>query len=356
MTTPSVDIIVPVWNNPFETRACLAAILTHSPEARLIIIDNGSSRETELMLEEFSDSLGDQSLFMTTERNIGLIPAINRGLARSDSDYAVIVRPQVMVGSGWLNELLKAAAPPEVGIVSPTFCGSGTPQIFRPVAGCTQMETFSLSFATLLLRGELHRTLGGFDEGMDGGEWCLKDYIRRAETKDYHTCVTARPELLCGQETVFGSQERRQEQARLSRDQYLSRWGVTHHYCLYFGKEMHAGELSDMVERIVAGARCGHRFTLLLHRRQFKEFRKRGWNGLHTSITICPLPLFGAARSLARQVAALQSAHPDMIPVRGAEGVPFPGSDVAISFNTIAAAHENRISSEVHLNEALEVV
>ena len=95
MTTPSVDIIVPVWNTPFETRACLASILTYSPEARLIIIDNGSSRETELMLEEFSEPLGEQALFITTERNIGLVPAINRGLASSDRDFAVIVRPQV---------------------------------------------------------------------------------------------------------------------------------------------------------------------------------------------------------------------------------------------------------------------
>ncbi len=92
---PTVDIIVPVWNNPFETRACLAAILEYSPEARLIIINNGSSRETELMLEEFSEPLGEHALFITCERNIGLVPAINRGLASSDADFAVIVRPQV---------------------------------------------------------------------------------------------------------------------------------------------------------------------------------------------------------------------------------------------------------------------
>ena len=54
MISPTIDILVPVWNNPFETRACLAGILSHSPGARLIVVDNASSRETELMLEEFS--------------------------------------------------------------------------------------------------------------------------------------------------------------------------------------------------------------------------------------------------------------------------------------------------------------
>jgi hypothetical protein len=196
--------------------------------------------------------------------------------------------------------------------------------------------------------------LGGFDEGLDGGEWCLRDYIRRAETKGYQTCVTARPELNCGPETIFGSQERRFEQSRLSQECYRSRWGVARHYCLYFGQEAQSGDLSDSVESIVAGARRGHRFTLLLHRRQFKEFRKRGWNGLHTGITICPLPLFGSSRSLARQLVALQSADPDMITVQGTDGVLFPGSDVAIPFNEIAASHVNSISS--HLDHSLEVV
>ena len=115
MTSPTIDILVPVWNNPFETRACLAAILMHSPGARLIIVDYGSSRETELMLEEFSEPLGDQGLFIKSERNIGLIAAINCGLSRSDSDYTVIVRPNVTVQAGWLGELVTAAEHPVPG-------------------------------------------------------------------------------------------------------------------------------------------------------------------------------------------------------------------------------------------------
>jgi len=339
MATPSVDIIVPVWNNPFETRACLVAILTHSPEARLIIVDSGSSRETELMLEEFSESLGEEALFITSERNIGLVPAINMGLANSNSDFAVVVRPHVMVGSGWLKALLNTAGMPQVGIVSPVYRGTGAPAISRPPNACPLLETFSLSFATLLLKGGMQAELGSFDEGLDGGEWCLKDYIRRAETRGYHTCVASDPELLCGPETIFGSPQRRLEQTRQSREQYISRWGAPHHYCLYFGPGIQAGDLHTTIESIVAGARRGHRFTLLLHRKQFKEFRKRGWNSLHASIAISSLPWLGAVRSLTRQVAALQLADPDMLLVRGTEEALFPGCDVTIPFNEIAAPH-----------------
>ncbi len=355
MPSPSVDIIVPVWNNPFETRACLAAILEHSPEARLIVVDNGSNRETELMLEEFSEPLGERGLFMATARNVGLVPAINRGLASSDADIAVIVQPHVIVCGGWLKALLDAAGMPQVGIVSPLFCGSGAPAVSRPGPGCTLMETFSLSFATLLVRGEMRKQLGGFDEGLDGAEWCLQDYARRAETGGYHTCVTANPELVCNRETIFGSQERRREQARLSRDIYLARWGVNRHYCLYFGPETDAAGLSDAIDSIVASARLGHRFTLMLHHRQFKDFRRRGWSGLHTAIAICRLPLFGALRSLARQYAALQAADPELIPVRGAEDVAFPGVSAPIGLHEVVPARSTGNAPTVQLDIALEV-
>jgi len=355
MPPPSVDIIVPVWNNPFETRACLAAILEHSPEARLIVVDNGSSRETELMLEEFSEPLGEEALFITSERNIGLIPAINRGLASSERDLAVIVRPHVLVDKGWLKPLLDAAGMPRVGLVSPLFRGNCAPAIARPGSGCALMETFSLSLATLLIRGEMLKQLGGFDEGLNDAEWCLRDYIRRAETSGYHTCVTAHPELVCGRETVFGSQERHQEQARLSSDRYQARWGAARSYCLYFGPETAAADLSATVEAIVAAARRGHRFTLLLHRRQYKEFRQRGWNGLHTAIAICRLPLFGAQRSLARQFAALQAADPDLIPVQGSEDALFPGAVEALRLDALLSACGNDSSPPAQPDTVMEV-
>jgi hypothetical protein len=217
------------------------------------------------------------------------------------------------------------------------------------------METFTLSFAALLISGELHRQAGGFDEGLDSAEWCLRDYMRRAEASGYHTCVIARPELVCGREIIFGSQERRTEQARLSRDTYLSRWGIARHYCIYFGSATDTADLSGTVETLVSAARQGHRFTLLLHRKQFKEFRLRGWDGLHTAIAIRRLPLIGAQRSLARQFADLRSADPDLIPVRGDEDVVFPGVAAPICLNQVMAARENGSSHPAQWGNAMEV-
>jgi glycosyltransferase involved in cell wall biosynthesis len=338
MPSPTIDIIVPVWNNPFETRACLAALLNYSPEARLIVIDNGSNRETERMLEEFSERLGEHSLFITPPRNIGLVPALNLGLARSESDLSVIVKPHVTICSGWLEPLLDCAAEAHTGIVTPLFRGDGVPRLLSPARGCSRSETFSISFAALLLRGEMHRSVGGFDEELDGGEWCLRDYIRRAGVAGYHTVVSGRPELACGQEQVFGSTERRRQQSSASEARYFSRWGLARHYAVYFGRDTDAADLDGTMDRILSATRRGHRFSLFLHHKQQRYFQKHGWNALHTGVELCPLALIWPERDLIRQYARLKTESPDVIPVRGREEIIFPGLGSAILFSDVAAS------------------
>ena len=338
MQTPAVDIIIPVWNSPFETRACLAAVLHYSPEARLIIVDNGSNRETELMLEEFSEPLGERGLFIKSERNLGLVPAINIGLARSDKNVAVILRPHVQVTANWLSGLVHALQAPHAGIVSPLFSGSGAPQLPLATSGSALMETFCISFSTLALKQEMYRQLGGFDEGLDGGQWCLNDYVRRAWSGGYHTCVTSRSHVVCGKETVFGSHVRRFQQSHLSSTAYRERWGLSRHYGIYFGPDTAVATLSDAMETIVHGARQGHSFTLLLHRRQAADFRRLGWHTRHTGIKVQRIALLMPQRDLLRRVASLQATVPDLIPVRGVTGVDFPGVTTSIPFEEVASA------------------
>lgn len=344
MTTPTIDIIVPVWNSPFETRACLAAILRNSPDARMIIVDNGSGRDTELMLEEFSDPLGENGLFIKSERNIGLVPAINKGLARSDGDLAIIVRPHVLVTPGWLEALQDAARDEQVGIVSPVFSGSGaSPRLaVNDRHNCSSLDTFTASFSCLLLKAEMRMQIGAFDEGLDSGEWCLTDYIRRAWNMGYRTCATSRSHLVCGPEPVFGSDERRQSLARISRERYLEQWGISRHYCIYFGSDTDAGALADAMETILEGARRGHRFTLLLHHRQTSEFRRCGWNCLHTGIEQTRLSIFMPQRDLVRKIGALREAAPEMIMVRWENDASAAGMEMAIPFSGVAAAIRNR--------------
>ncbi len=336
MVSPTVDIVVPVWNNPFETRACLVAILTHSPSARLIIVDSGSSRETELMLEEFSEPLGDQGLFIKTERNIGLVATINMGLARSDSDFTVIVRPNVTVRDGWLDSLLQAAESSGAGIVSPLFSGAGAPVLPEPTPGCSLVESGVVSFTTLLMRTEMRIVAGCFDESLDGDEWCLKDYVRRVSSRGYRTCLCAELRLPCTVMHSLGSVLRRGERIQASRSAYLARWGTPRHYGIYLSSTPSVpGSLDEMMATLLHGARQGHVFTLLLHRRPSALFLQMGWDGLHTGITLCRVsPLF-PQRTLRKKIALLRLTSPDLVLVRQPDTVVFPGGGVSISLEEL---------------------
>lgn len=335
MNSPTIDILVPVWNNPFETRACLADILAHSAGARLIIVDNGSSRETELMLEEFSESLGEQGLFIKSVKNIGLVAALNMGLARSDSDYTVIVRPHVTVRAGWLDALVGVAEATGAGIVSPLFGGAEADSLPQLAPGCTVMESCTVSFSALLLRSEMRMLAGVFDEHLDGNQWCLKEYVRRVAARGYRTCIAGSLCLACSAGQQFGSAQRRSEMEQLSRSAYESRWGVIRHYCVYFGKDADAASLESTVTALLDGARQGHRFTLLLHRRQYAVFRKMGWNGLHTGLELYGLSLISPLRDLRRKIAALRAGSPDLLAVRGVSGVLFPDGETALSLDDL---------------------
>lgn len=325
MYTPTVDIVVPVWNNPFDTRACLAAILEHSPNARLIIVANGSSRETELMLEEFSEPLGERALFLLSEKNLGLIPAINRGLTRSDSDVTIILRPNVLVNHGWLDALLEAKKGEAAGIITPLFHGDGSPAITPPVKGCSLQETFSISFSTLLLSGEMRMIIGSFDENLDGGTCCLSDYMARAEKSGYRVYCTSHANLLCKADNFFGSLERRQIIAAQSMEKISKRWGDRKNWCLYSGKDTENDELNRIVDVLLKEARRGNRALILLHGKQYNEAIKRGWHGLHTGLILQKLSFFSWESDVIGKFNQLCTIEPQTVPIRGSRTLPFPG-------------------------------
>ncbi|HPX61160.1 MAG TPA: glycosyltransferase [Deltaproteobacteria bacterium] len=333
MPSPLIDIIVPVWNNPFETRACLAAVLAHSPGARLVVVDNGSSRETERMLEEFSDPLGDDGLFVKSERNIGLIPAINMGLELSDSDCAVIVRPHVLVSAGWLAPLVEAA---KDGLATPVIAKVGTRVRLASARTAACPETCDISFAALALSRRLRSEIGSFDEQLDGGEWCLRDYVGQAWSHGFRTRLCMDSLITAGEETVFGSEERLGSLARAGREVCHQRWGESRSYAVYFGAKTDAAGLEPIVQQLLESARKGHRFTLFLHRKQQQHFMRAGWDMLHTSLEIRTLSRFTATRDFVRQYQALACEVPAIIPLTGADGALFPEGVVAQSISEVS--------------------
>lgn len=338
MTTPFIDIIVPVWNQPFETRACLVSVLqtVQDENFRLVLINNSCNRETELLLEEFADRLGERVLYMSMERNIGFVPAANRGLARSVADWALVVRPTSLLKPGWWQTVTTVAEAAEIGIVTP-LC---TNELHAPrqlaKTSCCSIETCTISFAGVLLSRAMRERIGTFDEELDGAHWCLRDYQQRAAAAGYLTVLAPGAVVESGPALVFGSDERRRTREEFSADACRSRWGVPADYIVHLPKETEDSHLETALQTMLAAARKGHRFTVCMHRRQFQLAAAQGWCCLHTGIELVQLAQLGAARDLRKRITRLQGVTPEIKIVKGVDGIPVPGYDSALPFSAIA--------------------
>ena len=50
------------------------------------MVDNGSDRETEKMLQEFCEGLDDRALLLRNDVNQGLVKALNQGLEKGQQN------------------------------------------------------------------------------------------------------------------------------------------------------------------------------------------------------------------------------------------------------------------------------
>jgi GT2 family glycosyltransferase len=338
MSFPGIDIIIPVWNRPVETRECLVSLVKHSPEARFILLNNGSERETESLLEEFAEALDERALLISTRINLGFVRAVNRGLARAEADFAAVVRSSSQVTEGWLEPLLiLAKTRHEAGVIVPRnvkrTAGKDAPQgISSPAAA---MESSCGDFAAMLIRRKLYERIGGFDEEMDGGLWCLKNYSRQALKAGFLTFFVEGAQVRHGEEPPLGSLTRREETLARSIAAYNERWGMERSFCVYFPKDADIPAVRRNIDVMFTGARQGHSFTVLVSPGTFLQLVKKGCDRLHGSIRLVKLPRFFAAERVRREAAALRVATPGLVTVSGSEEIPFPGDDGSIPFTEL---------------------
>lgn len=330
MTTPTLDIIIPVWNSPSETRRCLVSILESTETARLIIINNGCDRATELMLEEFCDHLGERALYMTMERNIGLVPAINRALKRSEADWAMTVQPTTILNPQCIQQILHISSKGQAGIITPRF----PTEIKLPArllkSCCTALETCEISFSAIATSKVLRDAIGFFDEELDGGPWCLHDYRYRADAYGFRTYLALTAVVEAKPARLLGSAERRRKLDEAAVTVCQERWGFRQHLAVYLPKDTDVGKLVETLELLLVAARRGHIFELFLHRRQYTSALTHGAACLHSSITLHKLSVMLPLRSLAYGMATLIAADPRLLAVCGLDGIPFPGYDTAL--------------------------
>jgi GT2 family glycosyltransferase len=334
MSDPVIDIIVPIWNRPVETRNCLVHLIEHTPQARFILVDNGCERETERLLEEFAEILDQRALLLRNDVNQGYVRAVNRGMARAEAPYLAIIRNTSLVTAGWLEPLLGFARErSEAGVIVPRLI-PGTTGISGkggapPVA---PIEADHGSFAAMLLKKQAFDAVGGMDEEMDGGLWCLRDYSRRAYRAGFLTFRVPEGTVFYKDDIMFGSAERREIALQSSISRYRERWGRESSFCVYMPKEADLNILWQKLAVLQQGARQGHFFTVLTHGRLHKELMQAGCHNCHEHIRFERLPLMFETGAIRRALAGANDVMPGVRAVTGIDGIPFPNAVEGIPF------------------------
>ncbi len=337
MSNTAIDIIVTVWNRPVETRNCLVNLIDHSSCARFILVDNGSDRETERLLQEFAEILDQRALLLRNDANQGYIRAVNRGLARAEAPYVAIVRNSTIVSDGWLEPLLKFAAEKnEAGIIIPRLVPANSGKLSPAGHSATPAsETDHGSLAAMFLKKRLYELIGGFDEEMDGGVWCLRDFSRRACRAGFFTYRVESAPVSFAEEVPLGSTERREQAIQRSIAMYRERWGDDSSFLLHFPKGADLNVLRQKLVPILQGARQGHDFSILTHPRLHKELTAAGCHLLHERIRFVRLPLVFETRAIKGLLAGAEKKVPAIQAVSGIDGMEFPGGIASIPFSQL---------------------
>lgn len=331
MKHTAIDIVVPVWNRPVETRNCLVNLINYSPDARLIMVDNGSDRETEKMLQEFSEGLDERAFLLRNDVNQGLVKALNRGLEKGEAEFLLIVKNTSEVGPGWLEPLVTFAGERrDAGLIVPRLVLKGTGKVKEKVGNACEVSQGS--FAAMLIRKSLYDTVGGLDEEMDGGNWCLRDYSRKACRAGYLTFHVPGPAVLYEEDVQLGSETRRRENLQKTITEFRHRWGQDATYCLLIPNGADPAVVRSRIETLLPASRRDSFFHVIVPSRLYKELLSSGHCSLHENIAIEPLPFFHTAGAIRKAASRIVAAKPETVVVAGIDGMSYTGDGPLLPF------------------------
>ena len=105
--TPTVDVVICIHNALDDVKICLDATLRRSPKIRqLILVNDGSDRETSRWLRDFTDRIDVPVTLIHNPEQRGYTIAANQGLRATPADYVVLLNSDTIPTRGWIERLV----------------------------------------------------------------------------------------------------------------------------------------------------------------------------------------------------------------------------------------------------------
>lgn len=98
----SVAVVILNYNGEKLLPKFLPSVISHSSEARVIVVDNASSdASVDILKSHFP-----QVELIVLDRNYGFCGGYNRAISQIESDYVVLLNSDVEVTAGWLTPMI----------------------------------------------------------------------------------------------------------------------------------------------------------------------------------------------------------------------------------------------------------
>ncbi len=184
-------IVILNWNGKhfLERFLHLLELRSEIPGVSIVVADNGSTDGSVDYIKKDHPTVR----IIEFETNYGFTGGYNRALAQVEADYFLLLNSDVEVTNGWLQPLIEnMESSPSVGICMPKIKSAFDHDNFEYAGACggfmdvlgfpfcrgrilsniekdrmqynQAIEVFWASGAAMMVRSELYRSLGGFDE------------------------------------------------------------------------------------------------------------------------------------------------------------------------------------------------
>lgn len=198
------SIIIPTYNQAKYLKSCIESISEHTDlPYEIIIVDNGSTDETERYLKQ----VGTEVRYKILADNHGFAGAVNIGLMMSKGTTLLLLNNDTLVTPNWLDNMLACLnSDDRVGMVGPvTNYISGDQRIDVPYTDISDMLEFArlynepnsakwartdrLTGFCLLFKRELLEKVGYLDEGYAIGNFEDDDLNVRVRLMGYSLAI-----------------------------------------------------------------------------------------------------------------------------------------------------------------------
>lgn len=184
--SPTVAVAILNWNGVHHLEHYLPSVVANSPEAEVVVIDNGSTDESIPWLRAHFPGVRIVAL----PENLGFAGGYNAGLQQVEADVFVLLNSDVRVTPDWIPPVLRmmsagyAACAPKLRNDSDPdlleyagaaggymdrdgfmFCAGRIFEVFETDAGQydSDREVFWASGAAMFVRSDAWRAVGGLD-------------------------------------------------------------------------------------------------------------------------------------------------------------------------------------------------